>query len=247
MVAVESLEAALKLLITSVLLGALAIAGAGCNKEDASSGTAKSSAAANPVATVNIETVFKTMGWGDEIDKIVKQSNTEILAEIEPRMKVLRDNVEAKKKDLAKAVGASVEAISGAKTRDDLEKLGLNNKQLEEYGLANAAAQQTAQQLNYTFQQQSMQRRQVVTAAYREALQTVIRRVATANNRSIVIAMPNQAILFSDATVDLTEKVQDDLQKNPPIKISVPDMPPIQWTPPPAPAGGPAPASQPGK
>ncbi|MDB5333768.1 MAG: hypothetical protein JWP03_4919 [Phycisphaerales bacterium] len=247
MVAVESLEAALKLLITSVLLGALAIAGAGCNKEDASSGTAAKSAAVNPVATVNIETVFKTMGWGDEIGKVLKQNDAEILSEIEPKMKIVRDNLEEKKKEIAKAVGATVEAIGGAKSRDDLEKLGLNSKQIEDYGQANMVAQQGVQQLNYVHQQQIQQRRQVVSAAYTESLQTVIRRVATANNRSLVIAMPNQAILFADVSADLTEKVVDDLQKNPPIKVSVPDMQPIQWTPPPAPAGGPAPASQPGK
>ncbi|HWE97334.1 MAG TPA: hypothetical protein VG269_25475 [Tepidisphaeraceae bacterium] len=237
----------MKLLITSVLLGALAIAGAGCSKEDASSGTAAKSAAVNPVATVNTEMVYKTIGWSDEMNKIVKQNDAEILAEIEPKMKILRDNIEEKKKEIAKAMGASVEAISGAKNRDDLEKLGLTSKQIEDYGQANMVAQQGAQQLNYVLQQQKQLRRQVVSAAYQESLQTVIRRVATANNRSVVIAMPNQAILFSDASVDLTEKVVDDFQKNPPIKVSVPDLQPIPWTAPPVPAGAPAPASQPGK
>jgi Skp family chaperone for outer membrane proteins len=218
-----------KRLITPVLLSALFGIAAGCNKEDSSASSASKAAPINPIATVNLDSVFKAMGWVDEINKIMKASNDELNAEIEPKMKQFKDAFEDKKKEIAKAANITPEALGGAKTNNDLVNLHLTPKQIDDLLQANAILQQNAQQINNAHQQFLQQRQAAVLGAYREAVQPVVKRVATANNRSMAIAIPNPGIVYSDASLDLTEKVIDDLQKSPTFKIAVPEMQHIHW------------------
>ncbi|MDB5175047.1 MAG: hypothetical protein JWN51_3820 [Phycisphaerales bacterium] len=234
-------------IITSVLVSALLGIGAGCNKDDGSAASAAKAAPVNPVATVNLESIGKTMGWTDEISKTVRLDDVQIVAEIDARAKPVKDAFEDKKKEIAKAANISAEAVGGAKNKEDLVKLGLSPKQVDDFLQAFTIFQQGMQQLNNIHQQVIQQRQAVIAAAYyREALQPVIRRVATANNRTIVIALPNPAIYFSDASVDLTEKVVDDLQKNPGFKVTVPELQHIHWQDAPAAPPASGPATQPG-
>jgi Skp family chaperone for outer membrane proteins len=237
-----------KRMITSVLLAALFGIGAGCNKEDSSAVSASKATPINPVATVNLETIGKQMGWEDEINKNVRQTDADISADLEPKLKQFKEAFEEKKKEISKGAGVSTEALGGVRSRDDLVNLKLTPKQIDDFLLANANLNQGVQQLNNIGQQAHMQRQQAIRVAYyRDSLQPVIRRVANANNRTIVFTLPNpQVIAFSDASTDMTEKVIDDLQKSPAIKVIIPEFQHIQLTP--ATGTGPtsAPATQPG-
>ena len=88
--------------------------------------------------------------------------------------------------------------------------------------LANEASG-AQQRLNQIMQAQQ----EAIVNAYRQAAQPSVRRVAIANNRSMVIT-PGPNLLFSDAGIDLTDKVVDDLQKSTQGKVDLPPIPRLE-------------------
>ena len=52
--------------------------------------------------------------------------------------------------------------------------------------------------------------------AYRDALRPVVRRVAQANDKSLVLTHPIDNVFYFDAAIDITDKVVDEVQKQNP-------------------------------
>ncbi len=208
------------LAVSTVLLGAAD----GCSKQ----GTAPKPVAndSNGIGVVDLDRVSKAMGWTEDIQKDLRTADAEIKRVIESRMKAVQGTFDQKKKaiaDEAKLTAEQIVAMNNAHERTDLDKLGLTTKQIDDLAQAASVVQVEANSVASEEQQLIQQRAAAITRAYREGMAPVIRRVAAANGRRVVVA-PSESLVYFDPNVDLTDRLVEELQKSPPIKVELPEM-----------------------
>lgn len=204
--------------------------GTGCNK-DTPAATNKPASSAPAIAIIDFEKLYQQMGWEEQIKKDLAQGDAQLRQQFQPLALMIGDTFNQRKREVAREAHLSLQqtdAVLAAKDQAELEKLGLNRKQVDEIMQAYVAFQQRNANLNQSFGQVKNQYQQQVTTAYRLALEPVIRRIALANNRAVVLARGGQ-IAWYDPSTDLTDKMVDDLQKTPVAKPNVPEAPHVNW------------------
>jgi Skp family chaperone for outer membrane proteins len=217
-------------IVASLICGTLLFAGVGCNKEDTTA--ARSTSSGPSVGVVDLDRVGKAMGWQDEMQHNLQATDAELKRVIESRLHSLQDAFEQKRKEIATAdnlTAAQITSLNSAKEKSDLVKLGLTDKQIDDLVQASSAVQMEATSANNAYQQHMQQRAAAIQKAYRDAVGPVVRRVAVANGRSVVFT-PIDGLIYSDPANDLTDRVIDDLQKSPPIKVNLPEIPHVATT-----------------
>jgi Skp family chaperone for outer membrane proteins len=217
-------------MIFATALSAVAVASIGCNKDDASA--ARPAGSMPNVGVVDLDRVGKAMGWQDEMQRNLQATDAELKRVIESRLHALQDTFEQKRKEIAtvdKLTAAQITDLNNAKQKSDLEKLGLTPPQIDELVQASSAVQMEATSANNAYQQHMQQRAAAIQKAYRDAVGPVVRRVAVANGRTVVFT-PIDGLIYSDPANDLTDRVIDDLQKSPPIKVNLPEIPHVVAT-----------------
>jgi Skp family chaperone for outer membrane proteins len=221
------LEDTLKKLIALSVLGLVGM-GLGCNKD---SGTVSKSAGGSSIGVVDPDRVFRAMGWGDEVQKNVNAAENELRRQVEAHLAPMRAAFEQKKAGIfsdAKLTKEQIDAINTKPTtRAEMEKMGLTPKQIEDLFQGGAVWQSEVRSANAAAQQVSSQRNAGIQNNYRDTVAPVIRRVASNNGRTVIFT-PAQLAYF-DPSVDLTDKVVDEIQKTPSIKLTLPEMPKVDF------------------
>jgi Skp family chaperone for outer membrane proteins len=225
----RSLEDIVKKLIALAVFALLAL-NCGCNKDSGSSSAGKTTAGTN-IGVVDPTRVFRAIGWGDELQKNIQAADNELRKQAEAHLAPARATFEQKKKDIfaeAKLTQPQIDILNTKATgRADMEKMGLSAKQIEDLIQASSAWRNELQLSNNVIQQAMSQRNAQLQAIVNETIAPVIRRVANANGR-VAVFVPQQLAYF-DPSVDMTDKVTDELQKNPSIKLTLPEMPRVEF------------------
>jgi Skp family chaperone for outer membrane proteins len=208
--------------------------------------TQKANEAGGTVAIVDLDKVFKEMGWGDEMRKNLQQTEAAINEQLQTALRPTQAALEAKRAEIARAdklTKEQTDQMATAKTRADLEKLGLTSKQIDEIGQAAGNVNNLTNSARQVMQQQLGLQREKIIQAYRQVLTPSIRRIAIANNKSVVLSPAQEIVLYSDAASNLSDQVVDDLQRSNIGKVELPPIPTPQ-----SPQTGPAtgPTTKPG-
>src|SRR4051812_24128937 len=230
----------LRIVLTLAMLSPLPLSAGACNKQDQTS--ARPAASAPNVGVVDLNRVVVAMGWQEDTQRNIQAADAELKRIFESRLHAVQNTFEQKRKEIAtaaKLTAAQIEALNTAKEKADLEKLGLTPKQIDDLVQASSVVQMENASVNNAYTQLMQQRGAAIQKAYRDALTPVIRRVAVANSRSVVFT-PMDALVYTDPANDLTDRLIDDLQKSPPIKVILPELPRVA-----DPAAPAAPATQP--
>ena len=220
----------MKKLLALAILALLAL-NSGCNKDSGTSSSSGKTTAAASIGVVDPTRVFRAVGWSDEIQKNVQAAENELRKQAEAHLAPARAAFEQKKKDIFADAKLTPEQINTLNTkatgRPEMEKMGLSSKQIDDLILASTTWRNELQLSNNVIQQAMNQRNAQMQALVSEIIAPVIRRVANANGR-IAIFVPQQVAYF-DPSVDMTDKVTDELQKNPSIKLTLPEMPRVEF------------------
>ncbi|HZL35062.1 MAG TPA: OmpH family outer membrane protein [Tepidisphaeraceae bacterium] len=219
--------------VAMLFLIALLGIGAGCNKDDASNN--KAAAGNQPVSVINFDKIFKQMGWSDEINKDMKQADVQLGEQYQTITHAIEDAYTQQKRAIVKSANVTAEkadAMMAAKDRAELEKLGMNSTQLDQLMAAGMGMQREKVELGQKLGQSRALFQQNVIVNYRQSLDPALRRVALANNRSIV--MDHSQLAWFDPSAEITDKVVDELGKTPPAKPAIPELQRVIWHPTPA-------------
>jgi Skp family chaperone for outer membrane proteins len=220
------LAASVSISLAAMIAGALP----GCDQgktDNSAAQPATPAKAAQTVGVLDIDKVAKQQGWDSEMQSTLKATDTAVKQEIQDKLQQIVNAVIQKRKDIAydaKLTSDQMTALDNAKDREDLMKLGLTSKQIDDLVQGSAQIQTAQQQASNAYQQFMQQRLSAIRGAYRDALGPVIRRVADANDCSMVL-LPSDSLIYYSETTDLTNKVIDELQKSPPLKVNLPDIP----------------------
>jgi Skp family chaperone for outer membrane proteins len=228
--------------LARIALPAMALAGvialaAGCDKAGNKTATPPANGSAT-VGVVDYDRVFKEMNWLNEIDKDLQATGAELKNAAQPWEDQITAAVNAEKAKIAAAAHLNDRQIDDLKNNRDLDKLPLSADQRIELNQslynANGYAQRVQAGANEIIQQRKLQ----VVNVYRDSLKPSVRRVAE-NNGLLMIVTPVDSVVYYSPTVDMTNKVIDDLRQAPPPH-NLPEPPklpqpkgPIQLTVPP--------------
>ena len=229
------MEAPLKKLAALIVVAMFAMQ-YGCNRDSAS--VVKSGGSANNIGVVDPERVARALGWSDQVQKNVQASENDARGQVEAHLAPFKATFEQTKKDIAAQAHLTPDQINTLNTkpvsRQEMEKMGMTATQIDELLHAGQVWQGDAQAATNIARQVLGQHNVEIQNAYREAIGPVIRRVANANGRTAIFT-PNQ-IAYFDPSADLTDKVVEEVQKTPTIKLTLPEMPHLEF---PANAGAP--------
>jgi hypothetical protein len=207
-----------------------------CNKDANKTAATDSGTGTGSIAIVDLDAVAKAMGWADDMTNNLKQTQASVAEQFKTFLRPSQLVLENKRDEITKADNLSapqIESLNNAKSKTDLEKLGLTPKQIEELGQAFATAYNENAGANQRLQQIVAAQRDEIVKRYREAVKPSVRRVAIANNKSVVL-MPGGDILYYDKPADLSDKVIDDLQHTNTAKVDLPPIPHLQIEVPPS-------------
>lgn len=212
----------------------------GCNRDNAS--VVKSGGSADSIGVVDLDRVARSLGWSEQAQKNLQSAENDARGQIDAHLLPSRTAFEQTKKDIAAQAHLTAEQINTLNTkpvtRQEMEKMGMTQKQIDELLHAGQVWQGDVQAAGNIARNVLQQHNSEIQSAYREAIGPVIRRIANANGRTGIFA-PNQMVYF-DPSVDLTDKVVEEVQKTPTIKLVLPEMPHLEF-----PANSAAPATGP--
>lgn len=175
-------------------------------------------AGAATVGVVDYDRVFKDMQWINEIDKDLTGTKSELQTALNAFGEELTKAVNLEKAKIAKAGGLTDTEITNLNANKDLDKLKLSPElkyQLSQT-LGNAygqggLAQQAQAKANQIFEE----RKAKLFGTYRDSLKPSVRRVAE-NNGLLMVVTQVDSVVYASPTVDMTNKVIDDLRQSPP-------------------------------
>lgn len=222
----------LKKLTLALLLLSMAALASGCPSK---SGSTTTPGSGGGVAVVSFEGVAKAMGWNEDLNKNLDETKSKVVEQLNEVMRPAREALKAKHDDIVKSAGftpAQTESFEKAKSRDDLKKLGLSEKQIDElfetFSIVNNEGNSANQRLNQILEARKNQ----IVQVYVEAMKPAVRKVAMANNKSVVMLLPNPSVIYSDSSSDITNSIVDEMQKSG-SKIDIPAIPPYKFEAPP--------------
>lgn len=195
------------LLNTGLLVALLAVSG--CHKSSTAGG----------VAVIDLDKVATSLGWMEELNKSIKTTDAELRTQLDAILKNSLTSIEEAKKQVAAAANLTpdqVKYLNNVKDERELDFLALSKEQREKLSLAVNKANTTWQNALNGYQQTLQSERAKLIVSYREKIRPAARRVATARGLSAVFTVSDNLIYFDAGSVDITEKVIDELQKNPP-------------------------------
>jgi Skp family chaperone for outer membrane proteins len=177
------------------------------------------------VGVVDFERVFKELGWVDEINSSLQKTKAEYAQKIQSFKGELDAALKTTRTRIADAAQLNKKQREDLENGRDLDKLPLTGRQWYEHeqskvnivqGLQGFAGR--ADQLLQIWQNQ-------MVSVCRESMQPSVRRVSEAAGVSIVL---NSAqVPYFGSTVNLTNKVIDDLRSAPPPR-TLPDPPTLE-------------------
>jgi Skp family chaperone for outer membrane proteins len=224
------MRCALKNFIILVAVCGLAGILVSCNKDSGSS-SSSSGNSGGAIAMVDPDRVTEAIGWNQEVRKNLEQAQTEARRQIEAHIEPSKTAFERKKAEVFAAAKLTPEQIQSLNTkrttRAEMVAIGLSNQQIDDL-LASGSVWQTELSNAQSAMQQAMARQnQAIQAAFRDALSPIIRQVAKDRGR-VAVFMPTQAVWF-DSSVDITDDVVKEIQKRPSVKLTLPEMPKLEW------------------
>jgi Skp family chaperone for outer membrane proteins len=222
-------------------MGAMAFS-TGCKDDQKSGGGGGSSSSSNgATAVVDLQKVFRELGWLTKLQANSETYQTQLKADFGQFQKRYNDQLQAHLKDMVPPGVHEGEKYTLTQTQSQELANWVYAERQQEQGLGTQA-----QQVFNAYQQQWIRQ-------YRDALSPIVREVAQDKRMNVVIAQTDQ-LLYTDRTVDLTDAVVDAARKQPPTLTEVPmqhlqgapDIRPQQAPPPlTQPSTQPAPATQP--
>ena len=225
------MRCALKKLMILVALVCIAPFFSGCNKDSGSGSPSSSGSGGSGIAMVDPDRVIDAVGWKADVNKNIQQAQTEITQQIKAHLAPSESAFEQKKAEIFAAAKLTPEQIKTINTkpttRVEMAAMGLTNQQLDDL-MASGTVWQAEVNNGRSAMQQAMNRQNAaIQNALRESLFPIIRQVAKDRGR-IAVFTPQQAAWF-DASVDITDDVVKEIQKRPAAKLTLPDMPRLEW------------------
>jgi Skp family chaperone for outer membrane proteins len=205
----------------------------GCNKD---SGSSSASGHGNDnIAMVNPGRIASAMNWPVEWQKNLTASEVEVRKQIEAHIAPSRTTLDQKKAEIFAAAKLSkdqIDAISNRPvTRADMEKMGLAPKQIDELFQTASAWQNERNNAQAALQKAMSNQQAAIQSSFSEAITPVIRRVAKDKGK-VAVFQDGQGvpgIIYLDASIDMTDAVIAEIQKSPSIKLTLPDLPKLEW------------------
>lgn len=195
------------LLICGSLIAAIAAA-AGCNKDD-QRGTAPTASNNGATATVDIDKVAKDLNWMAKL-----QTNRETyVVQLKTDLANFQQRWEGQVQQHVKDMVPPGTPEGGKYTLSQSQSQELTNYIVQARQQVQQLQQQAEQQLN-NYQAQWIRQ-------YRDALSPIVRQVAQ-DKRMNVVLVQNDAVMFADRSVDLTDAVVDAARAKPPALTEVP-------------------------
>jgi Skp family chaperone for outer membrane proteins len=193
----------------------------GCDKKPADqpapATTTPPPAAKGPsIGVVDVEKVMADLGWTRDRASRAEAINLDLGREVQSLFNQLTTIAEGKKQTLIKDAKLSKEQIEQL-NKGELDKLPLNNEQRNDFTNAMITMNNFANQAK---QRQELVLRSWVNeanATYVTQMQPAIRRAAEAAGVSVVI--PSNLALYQAPTVNLSDKVVDDLRGTTPANL----------------------------
>lgn len=224
-------------LVCGSLIGAFAAA-AGCDRNGAVSTTSSNGA----TATVDIDKVARDLNWMAKL-----QTNLETyVIQLRKDLADFQQRYEAQVQQHVKDMVPPGTPEGGKYTLSQTQSQELTNYIVQ--------ARQQVQQLQQQAEQQLANYKGQWIRQYRDALSPIVRQVAQ-DKRMNVVLVQNDAVMFADRSVDITDAVVDAARAKPPALTEVPmthlsGPPDIRLNQPPTlsatqPSTRPAPTSQP--
>jgi Skp family chaperone for outer membrane proteins len=235
---------------------AAGLAAGGCDKnggKDAKATPTATAAPAGAVGVVDYDRVFQDLGWRDEVTKSLQGTETTLRMTLDSYGRDIARALDERRVAIARAANLNPRQVDDLHNNRDLDKLPLSPQQKEELFRSLSIAQQYGQNAQANAQRIMNDRQRQVSAKYRDSVKPAVRRVAETNGMSVMITA-SDAVVFYSSTVDMTNKVVDDLRAaRPPHDLPDapkldPLLPRVQLNAPPAPpppTTGPAAATQP--
>ena len=212
---------------SAALLAALAVT-AGCDSKGAT-GTNPQTApavvaaggAGSGVGVLDSRRVIEALQWDAEQKRDFESARSDVERELTAALTQLASLVAEKRKNLIAAGKLNTDQIDKL-NQMQLDTLPLSKEQKQEYQVIIQNAVQYEQQARQLAQRVLGERQQAVERMYTEAVRPAVRRAAQASGLPVVLM--KQTVFFNEASVELTDKVIDELQKAPPPK-NFPPMP----------------------
>lgn len=166
------------------------------------------------VAVLDLDRVGNAVGWMEEINKSLQATDTELQNQVKQVVEGAQKSINDAKGSLAndaKLTADQKKVLMDSRTLAELEPLPLTKEQRDKLMQTVAQANLVLQQAQQSYQQQMQQRRAALIVSYREKVRPIARRIAAKQGLSVVV-VPSDALLYSDPTVDITDKVIDELR-----------------------------------
>jgi Skp family chaperone for outer membrane proteins len=195
----------------------LTIAAVGCEKKAGDPATPAATpppvAGAKTVGVLDPGKMMTAMGWATQRQSAAAAYKSEI----ERQVKVFTDRITAvvteERAKLNKSPGWTTD-MSDKLAKGELDKLNLTKEQREEYIKVITTMNSLQQQLNQLLYNIGQKWEQDVNVMITETARPAVRRAAQA--QGIQVVMLSNQVLHFESTVDLTDKVVDEMQKAPP-------------------------------
>ena len=205
------------LAIVAALGLSLAVA-AGCDKgkPDAAAPAAATvvPGQAHNVGVVDLQRMIATLGWGSEMAKQREAVAGDIGRELKSFQDALAKAVEDQRKKTIAAGKLNADQSEKLAKGVDLDKLPLTKELLTEYVTVVNRSLQANQEAVQVANNAINKWAQEVQQMYTESAKPAVRRASQASNVQVVL--PAATVFHYDATVDVTDKVIDEMQKSPP-------------------------------
>jgi Skp family chaperone for outer membrane proteins len=189
---------------------------------------------------VNPSRITEEVGWNTEVRKNLQDAEASARKQIDARIAPSRTAFEQKKAEIFAAAKLTPQQISDINsrriTKGEMMKMGMSEQQVDDLLAAGTVWQSEVTNAQSALQQTMSRQTTAIQGMLNELLSPLIRQVAKDKGRAAVF-MPTQGIWF-DASLDITDDVIKEIQKRPSMKLTLPDMPKLEWSAS-QPAGGP--------
>jgi len=201
----------------------------GCDKQSPTNNSATAATAAPapraPIGTgvVDLDAVADAVQWKAEMEKDNATARSELSRIVTSFAADVEEKVKQHKADLIKTAKLNPQQIDDLNKYQNLDKLPLTKEQLNTLVLVLQNQQRWVQSVDQKAGQMLQQRRSEILQAYRNATKPIVRQIAEQQQLTMVL-LKNDGIFYASESVDLTNRLIDEVRKNPP-KITYPSMP----------------------
>jgi len=200
----------------------------GCDKKVENAGTPAAGGSHASVGVVDPERMITALGWRTEQQKQKDAVVADVKREAETFIADVNKAVEEERKRIITAAKLTTEEADKLAKGQELDKLRISKEQRDEYVRVLQQAYQFLQQAQEYANRAVNAWDQETAKMYTDAAKPAVRRAAEAKGVSVVFL--SGAVFHSDPSVDITDKVIDELQKAPPQR-NFPATPKLNFKP----------------